>query len=250
MAIAAADLKFYAALNMPEDDTALVGGAIDALRQVVFTQLLANDQLRVVSSAAGDTTQLVTVTGRDAGGAFVSANATLNGTTPVTLGGAQTFERVLKIEMSATAVGTVTIERNSGGFDDVYIIPIGERSVFALFIKSASDPAATKTRFMKVFAKNTHGSLTLTAAKIDLTADPDSRIKFGLESAKDDTNTATNRLTAPGGVTFFDDNNAQNVPGNTLEAAAAIGVWIEQALTVGDAPHRTTFTLKASGESV
>ena len=250
MAIAATDLKFYAAANMPEDDTGTVGGAIDALRQVVFTQLAANDQLRIVSSAAGDTTQLVTVTGRDAGGAFVSANATLNGTTPVTLGGAQTFERVLKIEMSTTAVGTVTIERNTTPFADVYVIPIGERGVFALFLKSASDPSVTKTRYMKVFCKNTHGSLTLTAAKIDLTADPDARIKFGLAATKDDSATATNRLTAPGGVTFFDDNNPQNVPGTTLEAASAIGVWAEQALTVGDAPHRTTFTLKASGESV
>ena len=73
---------------------------------------------------------------------------------------------------------------------------------------------------------------------------------LGLAATKDDSATAANRLTAPGGVTFFDDNNAQNVPGTTLEAAAAIGIWAEQALTTGDAPHRTTFTLKASGESV
>ena len=32
MAIAATDLKFYAAANMPEDDTGTVGGAVDALR--------------------------------------------------------------------------------------------------------------------------------------------------------------------------------------------------------------------------
>ncbi|MCH7767985.1 MAG: hypothetical protein IH828_03520 [Nitrospinae bacterium] len=249
MAIAASDLKFYAAANMPEDDTSTVGGAIDALRQVIFTQLAANDDIEVVSSSASDTTQVVTVYGRDAGGAYVSATATLNGTTAVVLSPATTFERVLRVEMSATAVGTVTVRRSPGGAT-IYTIPIGERGVWSLFSKSASDPSATKTRYMKVFCKNTHGSLTLTAAKIDLTADPDSRIKFGLAATKDDSATAANRLTAPGGVTFFDDNNAQNVPGTTLEAAAAIGIWAEQALTTGDAPHRTTFTLKASGESV
>ncbi len=249
MTIAASDLKFYAAANMPEDDTGTVGGAIDALRQVIFTQLAANDDIEVVSSSAGDTTQVVTVYGRDAGGAYVSANATLNGTTAVVLSPATTFERVLRVEMDATAAGIVTVRRAPAG-GDIYDIPIGERGVWALFSKSASDPSVTKTRYMKVFAKNTHGSLTLTAAKIDLTADPDSRIKFGLAATKDDSATATNRLTAPGGVTFFDDNNPQNVPGTTLEAAAAIGVWVEQALTTGDSPHRTTFTLKASGESV
>ena len=249
MAIAASDLKFYAAANMPEDDTSTVGGAIDALRQVVFTQLAANDDVEVLSSSASDTTQVVTVHGRDTGGAYVSPTATLNGTTAVILSPATTFERINRIEMSATAIGTVTIRRSVAGAT-IYAIPIGERGVWSLFSKSASDPSATKTRYMKVFCKNTHGSLTLTAAKIDLTADPDSRIKFGLAATKDDSATAANRLTAPGGVTFFDDNNAQNVPGTTLEAAAAIGIWAEQALTVGDAPHRTTFTLKASGESV
>ncbi|MEE8219045.1 MAG: hypothetical protein V3R43_00240, partial [bacterium] len=194
MAIAATDLKFYAAANMPEDDTGTVGGAIDALRQIIFTQLVANDDIEVVSDNAGDTTQEVEVFGRDAGGAYVSATATLNGTSAVILSPATTFERVLRIEMSATAVGTVTIERNTTPFADVYVIPIGERGVFALFIKSASDPSATKTRYMKVFCKNTHASLTLTAAKIDLTADPDARIRFGLAGTKDDSTTATNRL--------------------------------------------------------
>jgi len=249
MAIAATDLKFYAAANMPEDDSNTVGGAIDALRQIVFTQLVANDNIEVVSSSASDTTQVVTVDGRDAGGAFVTATATLNGTTPVVLSPATTFERVLTITMSATTVGTVTIRRSPAA-GDIYTIPIGELGVLALFVKSASDPSVTKTRYMKVFCKNTHGSLTLTVAKIDLTADPDSRIRFGLAGTKDDSATATNRLTAPGGITFFDDNNAQDVPGTTLEAASGIGVWVEQALTAGDAPHRTTFTLKASGESV
>jgi len=249
MAIAASDLKFYAAANMPEDDTSLVGGAIDALRQVVFTQLADDDDVEVLSSSASDTTQVVTVHGRDTGGAYVSPTATLNGTSAVILSPATTFERINRIEMSATAVGTVTIRRSVAGAT-IYAIPIGERGVWSLFSKSASDPSVTKTRFMKVFCKNTHATLTLTAAKIDLTADPDARIKFGLEATKDDSATATNRLTAPGGVTFFDDNNPQNVPGTTLEAASAIGVWAEQALTTGDAPHRTTFTLKASGESV
>lgn len=249
MAIAASDLKFYAAANMPEDDTSTVGGAIDALRQVVFTPLAANDQLRVVSDNAGDTTQTVTVYGRNAAGEYVSASGALSGTTPVTLTPATTFERVLRVEIDATAAGNVTVERNTTPFADIYVIPAGERGCWALFSKSASDPSATKTRYMKVFCKNTHGTLTLTSATIDLTADPDSRIEFGLAAAKDDSATATNRLTAPGGITFYDDSNPQAIPGNQLEAGSAIGIWVKQSLTAGDTPHSTTFTLQAAGQS-
>jgi len=247
MPIASADLIALGSLNRPEDDTALVGGAIDIDNRPVFTQLAANDTVQVKSDNAGDITQNVTITGRDAAGAEVSeVLGPLTGVTPVV--GTQTFERVLKVVMDADAVGIITVERTIGP-TLIQTIPIGERGFYGLFIKSASESAAT-TRFEKLFWKNTHASLTLNAAKVELTADPAAKIRLGLEAAKNDTNTAANRKTAPGGVTFVDNNVKQDVPGNTLEAASAIGTWIELALAIDDTPVKDTFTTQLEGTSV
>ena len=69
MSILTTDLVLYAAANRPEDDAAAGGGAIDPDYRYVFTQLAANDTLQVSSANAGDTTQVVTVTGLKADGA-------------------------------------------------------------------------------------------------------------------------------------------------------------------------------------
>lgn len=247
MPIASTDLIALGSLNRPEDDTATVGGAIDIDNRPVFTQLAANDTVQVKSDNAGDTTQNVTITGRDAAGAFVSeVLGPLTGLTLVV--GTQTFERVLKVVMDADAVGIITVERTTGP-TLIETIPVGERGFYGLFIKSVSESGAT-TRFEKFFWKNNHGSLTLNSATVELTADPAAKIRMGLEAAKDDSNTAADRKTAPGGVTFVDDNVSQAIPGNTLESASAIGTWIELALTADDSPVRDTFTTELAGTSV
>lgn len=247
MPIAASDLLAYNVLNRPEDDTATGGGARDPDYRPGFTQLAANDDLEVLSSSASDTTQVVTVDGRDATGAFVTATATLSGTTPVVLTPATTFERVLSISMSADAVGTVTVRRSPAG-STVYVIPIGERGASALFIQAASS-ASPETRYDKIAWLNNHGSLTLNSAQLRITADPAAVIRQGVATAKDDSATITNRKTAPGGVTFVSDGTFQSVPGTTLEAGSYIGVWIEQALAADNPPISSTFTNELSGTS-
>lgn len=62
--------------------------------------------LTYVSSAAGDTTQTLTVYGLDGSGDPASESVLLTGDTPIT--GAQTFSSVLAATLSAAAVGTVT----------------------------------------------------------------------------------------------------------------------------------------------
>jgi hypothetical protein len=245
MAIVAADLIGYNAANKPQDDTSTGGGGRDVDNRFDLIQLAANDTLEMVSSAAGDTTQGVTVFGRDAAGAELSDTQTVNGTSVVAFTG--TFERIISVLMDADAVGIVTVRRSSSG-PTVYAIPIGERGASALFIKSASAVGAV-TRYDKIFWENAHATLTLTAATVELTADPDSRIRIGVHTSKNDTATITNRLTAPGGITFVDDSVTQAVPGNTLEALSDIGVWIEQALLAADAPFNSSFTTELAGTS-
>lgn len=246
MPIAGTDLLAFTSLNMPESDTTTSGGAIDIDNRPVFTQLAANDILEMLSSNAGDTTQNVTVTGRNAAGVIFSDTKTLNGTTVVDFTG--TFERVLKVSMSADAAGIVTIRRDGAGAT-VGTIPIAERGFRLLFYDSASSTSGQTKRYEKTFFKNTHGTLTLTNAKVQLFADPSSVIKQGVVAAKDDSTSVANRLTDPS-VTYVDDGVDQTVPTGILAAGEAIGLWWEMTLATDNPPIRSTFSSRLSGFTV
>ncbi len=246
MTITAAELVLYGALSRPEDDTSISGGAFDPDNRATLVQMAANDTLEVLSAAPGDTTQLVTVTGRNAAGAVISDSKTLSGTTPVAFTG--TFERVQKVVMDSDAVGAVTVRRASAG-PTVGVIPIGERGFFIMFINAASETSPT-TRFEKVHWDNQNASLTLNAALVQLFADPSAVIRQAVETAKNDSVTVANRKTTPGGVTFVDDGVDQSVPGTTLEASSRIGIWIELALAGDNAPIKDTFTTRLAGTSI
>lgn len=111
MAIIPGDLKLYGSATMPDDDTTLnIGGAIDAAKKVELKDINPTGNLQIVSSAAGDTTQTVTISGRDAGGAIISEVKTLSGTTPVAMTTNTSWERILKAVKSATTTGDVAIE--------------------------------------------------------------------------------------------------------------------------------------------
>ena len=245
MSIAATDLISYCSASRPEDDTSLAGGAIDTTKRPSFTQWTANAVAAIVSDGAD--TRTVTVYGRDATGAFTNQNLVADGTNEVV--GTVVFERILKITVSAASgTRTITIKQGAGGSTRA-TIPPNETGVAAMFINSAS-AATAKVRYEKLFWRNSHASLTLNAAQVTLTADPSAKIKIGLEAAKNDSNSVANRLAVPAGVTFVDDNVAQNVPGTTLEAASAIGVWVEQSLAINDIAYRSSYTTQLTGSSV
>lgn len=83
MSITAAELIAYASASLPTDDTSTTGGAIDATRRPVFTDISSAEKLDLASSAAD--TRNVTIVGRDSTGAVVQETIALNGTTPVRL---------------------------------------------------------------------------------------------------------------------------------------------------------------------
>lgn len=112
MSVSASDIIIYASANMPESDTTTSGGAIDTTTKMVFTDIAATDNVTVVSSNAGDTTQTCTVYGRDSTGVLVNEVLNLNGTTRVV--GAQNFERISKIVVNAAHTGTITVTRDDG----------------------------------------------------------------------------------------------------------------------------------------
>lgn len=250
MSILNTDLVAYGAASRPVTDAGTVGGAIDLTDAIDFTQMTSNDTIQAVSSSAGDTSQTVTVVGRDAAGNLVTSSATtLTGTTPVTITGLGTVERVLSATMSATAAGTVTIRSTTGpGTNFSRAIPIGQKSFRAVFQQGASLPGSTKTYYAKFFWKNNNGSLDLTSAQVLESADPSGLIDHGLEGTLGDSNTATNRITAPGGITFA--STAANVANSqSLTHGTQQGTWLRLSLGVGQAAQRTTYTSQLTGNS-
>jgi hypothetical protein len=243
--IVASDLVFYNSAAMTTDSTTTTGGAIDTLRRPDFTQMAASDTVRIVSTAAGDTTQTVTITGRLADGSLASEVLALNGMTVVT--SVNTYERLLKAEMSATAVGTVTVARTTGP-TTIRVIPIGERGFQAMFQQLASNPSAITNWYEKIFVKNTNGTLALTSATILINADPQAVFKFGLPSTLDDTATTTDRTTAPAGITF--NTSTKNVANSgSLSSGSRQGIWMNLTLAAGNAALKSTVTMEIDGQT-
>lgn len=247
MAVANSDLVLLGAASRPTDDASTSGGAIAADYRPVFTQFSASAVAAVLSDGAD--TRVVRITGRLASGVEDTEDLTLNGTTEVV--GAKTFERILEAKIQtggASGTRTVTVRQGSGG-SAIGTIPVNELGFYAMFRGSLSDTNGVQ-RYEKAFYKNLNGSSALLSAVVKLTADPQSKMKIGVATAKGDTGSVTNRKTAPAGVTFVDDGVAASVPTGSLGAGETIGVWVEQTLTTqGEGPFKSTFTTEVSGST-
>jgi hypothetical protein len=91
-----------------------------------FTQPSNASEIFVKSTAAGDTTQTAYIEGFITGGYYRTASVVLTGTTAVTLSATITsFIHITKFYLSATAVGTVTINEDSGAGTELSRITIG-----------------------------------------------------------------------------------------------------------------------------
>lgn len=243
MTLTASDLIAYACANRPTDDASLGGGGIDATIRPVFVQLTSNDDIEALSSSGSDTSTL-TITGRKDDGTVTTQNITLQGTTAVAT--TVIFSVVYSITYASGAIGVIQVRRSPGGAN-ICIIPAGEKGVAMLFAGSVSGVAGT-VRYDKFFWKNVNGATSLLTGLCRIVADPDARIRCGIATAVNDSATVANRLTAPAGITFVDDNVDQSIPGGgTLAAGSAIGIWVELTLPSQDSEHKSTFTMQISG---
>jgi len=105
------------AANHPENDTDPVGGAMDDSVKVSWEDI-SSVQVEIVSSNAGDTTQTVTIHGRNAAKQIVNEVATLNGTTPVQAASPITFNRLEKAIKSGTTSGVVAVMSVTNEYSD------------------------------------------------------------------------------------------------------------------------------------
>jgi hypothetical protein len=121
------------------------------------------------------------------------------------------------------------------------------------FFNSAAsvDTGSTKVYRDKIFLKNTHATLALTTATIQLTADPSTFVAIALESGLNGTNAAASRLdTAPTGCTAFGTaaipvSNSQN-----HSAGAAQGVWLQLTLPSGASALNSYIVVREQGQSI
>lgn len=79
--------------------TSVAGGPIDFLTGVGFTDIVAGHSLSAISSSASDTKTIMSVSGRNSGGTFITGqNVTLTGQTAVSFG-AQTYDRLIALSL-------------------------------------------------------------------------------------------------------------------------------------------------------
>jgi len=254
MPITATDIVAYGSQTMPDDDTPTgIGGAIKLTTRVVFTDIVATDEIEIISTSASDTAVDVTVFGRNAAGELVSDSETLTGTSAATITGTA-FERVLKMTLSTAAAGVVTV-RDQDTDTAIGVFQIGETEIRRPFYDASADASGGSARdyYEKIFFKNNHGSLTLTAAQIIEQADPQGVVTFALESTLDDSddNGTGNRQTHDrdgAGLTF--DSSDKAVATGQLPFGEAQGVWLKLSLSAGLGAQNTSVTMRVSGNTV
>ncbi len=245
MAITSSSLIECLATNHPEDDVSTVGGAINAAGRVLDADLATASQLEVVSDGAD--TRTLTLRYRATNKTVQTTGAiSLNGTTPVNLG--ITAERILEATLSgADASRTVLLRIASAGATQHTFNP-NETKARRLMALSVSG-AAQKVYYEATFLKNTHSTDSLLDAEVLITADPTSKFEMGVAAAVNGSTTTTNRLTAPAGVTFVDDNVAQAVPGTNLAAGDGIKVWNKMTLGADNAALKNTVSKTLRGKA-
>lgn len=111
--------------------------------------------VQVVSSNAGDTSQVITITGKDAYGVTMSQALTLNGTTPVI--GTKAFKTVTALSASASMAGNLSV-----GDSNVLGIPVfvpGTGHIFAEILDGVAATAGTKVAGVTTKPSTTTGDV-------------------------------------------------------------------------------------------
>jgi len=253
MPITTDDIKIYGSLNMPTGDGSTAGGAIDTTTRIVFDDATLAGTFGphpvAFSSTVGGDNQNCTFYGRDAGGVIVSEQLTLNGTTPVT--GVQSFSRILMIDFATSHAGTVGVRQGGGSFTPLAYMEAGVDTLRRPFynVIADSDGGSQRVFYEKVFVKNNHGTLTLQDAGMSGGGPMATYTAFGIESGLNNSQSVTNRLTAPTGVSPY-VNTAQNIYTSNLAAGSGQGVWLRLTLAAGQTPLNDIYSIQVTGNTI
>lgn len=123
MSVVPNEIINYGSANMPEADSATIGGALDLTKRVSFADIPSNQACDVVSSSASDTAVKVRLMGRDASGVVQTPAAiTLTGTTVLTSSfGGQVWERLLAAVITGGAIAGIADPTGTAAVGDIAI---------------------------------------------------------------------------------------------------------------------------------
>lgn len=124
MSVTPNQIVIYGSANMPEADSATVGGAIDLTKRVSFYDMSAAGAVDVVSSSASDTATKIQISGRDSTGTIQTPAAiTLTGTTVIASAfGGQSFERLLAGVITGGAIAGLSNPGGTAAVGDVAVL--------------------------------------------------------------------------------------------------------------------------------
>jgi hypothetical protein len=244
MSVSGADLVVYMAMNKPTDDSSTAGGDINSYIRATFDDPTSAATIKFVSTSASDS-QNVAITGRNTAGAITSETLALSGTTIVT--SVNTYERILSCVLSSGAAGTITASGNS--LNKITDIPAAETGFCRPFYDATASTSASKTLYDKVFVKNNNsiGSTLNNATLVEVSSGLYSKINFGLEDIKQGSQTVSNRLAAPTGVTGGYGAGPSGMVGDELAASGYQGVWLQLSLGAGEAATNSFYQVQVSG---
>lgn len=124
MSVVPNNIVLYGSANMPEADSATVGGALDLTKRVAFFDIPSTQAFDLVSSSASDTATKCQITGRDSTGTIQTPAAiTLTGTTLLASSfGGQTFERLIAGVITGGAIAGLANPGGTPAVGDVAVI--------------------------------------------------------------------------------------------------------------------------------
>jgi hypothetical protein len=124
MSVTPNQIFLFGSANMPEADSATVGGAVDMTKKVMFLDLASTQAVDLVSSSSSDTATKCQISGRDSTGAVQTPAAiTLTGTTVLTSTfGGQTFERLLSGVITGGAIGALSNPGGTAAVGDIAVM--------------------------------------------------------------------------------------------------------------------------------
>ena len=250
------DIRFYGCTNHAENDVSTQGGSIDRTVILTFDEPILmnglNDTIDVYSLDNTDTTQTLTITGRNSSGTIISENYNINGTTVQF--GSTIFQQVLKIVCSASHAGDLVFVDNTnskvlGRLLGTTNAPggIAELTLRRPFYDIRIPSTGTNTYYEKIFLRN-NSAFSYYYVNIYESGDKWSSVTFALASSQNDSESVSNRTMAPSLVSGPFNNDPKSIPNTHLNSGDAIGVWLKIDIPAGRLPDEQVYGFFVQGK--
>jgi hypothetical protein len=187
MPVQQSDIRIFGSAGIPLQDTDTpVGGAMDPTTEMVFSNIVANDNFQIVSSDPTDTTQGFVLTGRNANGNITTEILTLDGQSPVVCEDTLVWSSLLVGQKNDSCVGVVAVESltpiySGAATSTGQVVTVGTPPQVDLSFCVLRVTAGTGQGFIGVIlAYNTGTGLAYTNQPVPLDSTSVIRISYGM----------------------------------------------------------------------